>query len=80
MNDPMCGLPAGGEGCELDCDIHPDWVFGGLYDLYSDPTCLGDCPHYPACFQELYKDYERAGRVGSIKQSISWFVETKLEL
>ena len=74
MNDPMCGLPAGGGGCELDCDIHPDT------NTYSDPTCLRDCPQYPACFHQLYRDFETAGRVGIIKQAISWFVETKLEL
>ena len=22
MNDPMCGLTAGGGGCELDCDMN----------------------------------------------------------
>ena len=76
MNDPMCGLPAGGGGCELDCDVHPYMTF----PVYSDPTCLRDCPQYPACFQQLYRDFETAGRVGIIKQSISWFVETKLEL
>ena len=64
MNDPMCGLPAGGEGCALDCDGR------------SDPTCLKDCDQYPACFHQLYRDFETAGRVGIIKQSISWFVET----
>ena len=67
MNDPMCGLTAGGGGCELDCDGN------------SDPTCLRDCPQYPACFQQLYRDFETAGRVGIIKQSISWFTKTKFE-
>ena len=65
MNDPMCGLTAGGEGCALDCDIHPDFS-----SPYSDPTCLRDCGQYPACFQQLYRDFETAGRVGIIKQSI----------
>ena len=62
QNDPMCGLTAGGGGCELDCDIDPD-----AYAIYSDPTCLRDCPQYPACFQQLYRDFETAGRVGIIK-------------
>ena len=72
QNDPLCGLPAGGGGCELDCDLHPS------LRLFSDPTCLSDCGQYPECFQELYKDFEIAGRVGIIKQSIeSWFLGTK---
>ena len=65
MNDPMCGLTAGGGGCELDCDLHPRDVGGAR--LFSDPTCLSDCGQYPACIQELYKDFETAGRVGIIK-------------
>ena len=55
QSDPLCGLTAGGEACELDCDRHPD------ESVYSDPTCLRDCGQYPACFQQLYKDYETAG-------------------
>ena len=55
QSDPMCGLPAGGGGCDLDCDG------------FSDPTCLRDCPQYPACFQQLYGDFETAGRVVIIK-------------
>ena len=69
QNDPMCGLTAGGEGCELDCDIHPDDS-----DIFSDPTCLRDCSRYPACFQQLYRDFETAGRVGIIKQSMNILV------
>ena len=76
MNDPMCGLPAGGGGCELDWDVHPYMTF----PVYSDPTCLRDCPQYPACVYQLLRDFETAGRDGIIKQSISWFVETQWEL
>ena len=69
MNDPMCGLTAGGMACELDCDIHPD---SDDYDKwYSDPTCLSDCTQFPACFQKLSEDFVTAGRVGIIKQRIS---------
>ena len=60
QNDEFCGLPdTTYENCEFDCNINL-----GNDEVYSDPTCLGDCVQYPACFQQLYKDYETAGTVG----------------
>ena len=78
-HDPLCGLTVGGKVCTLDCDVHPNSLSLGSVNIYSDPTCLSDCGQYPACSQQLYKDFETAGRVGIIKQSISWFTKTKFE-
>ena len=64
MNDPMCGITAGGEACHLDCDFEGIASTG----VYSPLTCLSDCSQYPECFQKLYKDFETAGRVGIKKQ------------
>ena len=65
QSDPLCGLTAGGEACELDCDQQDE----KRPRVYTDLTCLNDCGQYPQCFQQLYKDYETAGRVGIIKQA-----------
>ena len=60
-SDPMCGLPAGGGGCDLDCDENQET---GFFEGFSDPTCLSDCSQYPDCFHQLYRDFVTAGRVG----------------
>ena len=47
-NDPMCGLPAGGTFCDLDCVR--------FKNVYEDPACLRDCI-LPDCFRLLMEDH-----------------------
>ena len=70
QSDPLCGLPAAGGGCELDCDLHPRYPL-----VYSDPNCLRDCrvgkeedqenvrTRQPQCLRQLYQEFEDKGRV-----------------